>query len=488
MKLENVETEKKISKERFRREIPRIRTELVRLENRLKTAGFQMVILISGNEGAGKSETIKLLAEWLDARGVEVQSFWRSTDEEEDRPRFWRYWRVFPSNGRIGIFFGSWYTRPIIGRVFHETGKRTFHKEMKRIAEFEKMLVQDGVLLLKFWFHLSKKAQKHRLKKLEADPETRWRVSKMDWKFFRKYDRFRKISEKALDLTHKPFAPWQIINAEDDEYRNLTVAKAILTRLRKRLAAKSVPAPKPYSPVPQAFNALRRLKLDRAMGRDAYKSEFADLQDRLSRLTRKLAGTRRSLILVFEGNDAAGKGGAIRRLVRAIDTRLFQVIPVAAPTDEEKAHPYLWRFWRHLPLSGRVTVFDRSWYGRVLVERIEGFCSKYDGRRAYGEIAEFERQLDDHGIILLKFWLAISQEEQLRRFTQRQKVSWKNYKITDDDWRNRKKWDAYEAAACEMFERTHSAEAPWILVESNNKLYGRIKVLKAVVKRLEEEL
>ena len=486
--LEKSGTEKKISKERFRRESPQIRTELVRLQDRLKTAGFPVVILISGSEGAGKGETINLLMEWLDARGVEVQSFWRSTDEEEDRPRFWRYWRVFPSDGRIGIFFGSWYTHPIIGRVFHDIGKRTFRGELERIAKFEKMLAQDGVLLLKFWLHLSKKAQKKRLLKLEEDPETRWRVSKTDWRFFKKYDRFRKISEKALAHTHRPHAPWIVINAEDDEYRHLTVAQTILENLKKRLSAKGGPAPRPDLPVPRPRNILRRLKLDQAMDHDAYKLELADLQGRLGRLTRKLSGTRRSLILAFEGNDAAGKGGAIHRVVRAIDTRLFRVIPVAAPTDEEKAHPYLWRFWRHLPLSGRVTVFDRSWYGRVLVERIEGFCSKPDWERAYSEINEFESQLTGHGIILIKFWLSISKDEQLRRFKERREVSRKNYKITDDDWRNRKKWDAYEAAACDMFERTHSPAAPWILVESNNKLYARVKVLRAVVERLEEEL
>ncbi len=489
--LEKAETGKEISKADFRKQAPAIRTALIDAQQRLISAGFPVIILISGNEGAGKSETVRLLMEWMDSRGMEVHSFWRETEEEKDRPRFWRYWRVFPSKGRIGVFFGSWYTQPIIGRVFHNIGKNKFRAEMERIAKFEEMLARDGALVLKFWLHLSKKAQKKRLKKLEKDPETRWRVSDMDWKFFKKYDRFRKISEKALALTHKPLTPWQIVDAEDNEYRHLTVAKAVLNGINNHLAKMQKtgkPGSAPDLSVPRSGNVFRQLKLDRPMSRDAYEKELGGLQTKLSRLTRKLGSGNRSLMLVFEGNDAAGKGGSIRRLVQAVDTRLFRVIPVAAPSDEEKSHPYLWRFWRHLPLSGRVTVFDRSWYGRVLVERVEGFCAKEDWRRAYDEIREFEEQLSGHGIILIKFWLAISKEEQLRRFRQREKISWKNYKITDEDWRNRKKWDAYEAAACDMFARTDAPQAPWVMIESNNKLYGRVKVLRTAVERLKKEI
>jgi polyphosphate:AMP phosphotransferase len=350
------------------------------------------------------------------------------------------------------------------------------------------MLAKDGVLLLKFWLHISKKTQKKRLKKLEKNPETRWRVSETDWKFFRKYDRFRKVSEKALQKTHRPGAPWRIVEAEDDQYRHLTVAKTLLKEIRAHLARPPAPKPIPDRPKPGPRNALRRLKLDQPTSRDEYEERLPLLQAKINRLSRKLSNSGRSLILVFEGNDAAGKGGTIRRLVRAIDTRLFRVIPVAAPTDEEKARPYLWRFWRHLPMPGRVTVFDRSWYGRVLVERVEGFCRKSDWERAYGEIRDFEEQLTRKGNIVIKFWLAISKDEQLRRFKQREEVSWKRYKITEEDWRNREKWDAYEASACDMFEKTGSPDAPWVTVESDNKLYGRLKVLQTVADRLEKEL
>src|SRR5262245_21599234 len=194
------------------------------------------------------------------------------------------------------------------------------------------------------------------------------------------------------------------------------------------------------------------------------------------------------MLLVFEGPDAAGKGGSIRRLTQAMDARLYQVISVAAPTDEERAHPYLWRFWRHLPRMGRVTIYDRSWYGRVLVERVEGFCRTADWQRAYGEINAFEKQLTDFGVILIKFWLTISPEEQLARFKDRQTTPYKQYKITEEDWRNRNKWDFYEAAACDMIEKTSVETAPWVLVEANNKEWARIKVLKSIVRRLKEEL
>jgi len=193
-------------------------------------------------------------------------------------------------------------------------------------------------------------------------------------------------------------------------------------------------------------------------------------------------------VLLFEGNDAAGKGGSIRRITQALDARTYRIIPVAAPTEEERAQPYLWRFWRHLPRKGRVAIFDRSWYGRVLVERVEGFCTHADWMRAYGEINDFEEQLVRNRTVVIKFWLAISQEEQLKRFKEREKIGFKRFKITEEDWRNREKWPLYEQAVCDMIDRTSTEIAPWTLVEANNKWYARLKVLKTVCTRIEKAL
>ena len=191
---------------------------------------------------------------------------------------------------------------------------------------------------------------------------------------------------------------------------------------------------------------------------------------------------------MFEGLDAAGKGGAIRRVTQALDARQLPRLPVAAPTDEEKAQPYLWRFWRHLPRTGHVAIFDRSWYGRVLVERVEGFASEDEWLRAYGEINDFEEELADDGIVVVKFWLAISKEEQLRRFEEREQSAFKRFKITDEDWRNREKWDEYDDAVNDMVDRTSTPQAPWTLVEAEDKHWARVKVLKTLCDRLTREL
>ena len=228
--------------------------------------------------------------------------------------------------------------------------------------------------------------------------------------------------------------------------------------------------------------------MGRALDAATYKKELHQAQGELGLLSRRLRKEKRSLILVFEGPDAAGKGGAIRRLTAAMDARDYQVISIAAPTDEERAHPYLWRFWRYLPPTGRVSIYDRSWYGRVLVERVEGFARPDQWQRAFEEINAFEEQLIEHGLILVKFWLAITPDEQLRRFQDRQDTPYKQHKITAEDWRNRDRWDAYEAAACDMIEKTGTESAPWVLVEGNNKEWARVKVLKEVVRRVQSAL
>jgi polyphosphate kinase 2 (PPK2 family) len=228
--------------------------------------------------------------------------------------------------------------------------------------------------------------------------------------------------------------------------------------------------------------------MTKSLTKEEYSEKLKKYQARLNLLHRKARSKKISTILVFEGWDAAGKGGAIRRTTAALDARDYQVIPIAAPTDEELAHHYLWRFWRHLGRAGRVTIFDRSWYGRVLVERIEGFAGEKEWRRSYAEINNFERELVEHGIVLLKFWVNITKDEQEARFKARQEISYKRWKLTEEDWRNRERWDDYEIAVNDMVGQTSTRIAPWVLVEGNCKRYSRIKVLKTICSRLEERL
>jgi polyphosphate:AMP phosphotransferase len=490
--FESAELGHKLSKEDYKKIEPGLRADLLDAQFALSKDGrFPVLILISGVRGAGKGETVRLLTEWMDPRHIHTHAFDTPSDEERERPFLWRYWRVLPPKGKIGVLFGSWYTQPIIDRVFKRTKERDLVQAVEEINHFERMLADEGALILKFWFHLSKKRQKKRLKELAGDPDTAWRIQPRDWEFFKRFDRFLKVSERTLRETSSAYAPWIVVEGSDREYRSVTVGRTLLESMRRRLASKTVApvsSPPPLVPPVDRVRVLDTLDLSKAVPEERYDREMADLHRRLALLTREPGFLRRTVVAVFEGMDAAGKGGAIRRVAAALDSRLYRIIPVAAPTDEERARPYLWRFWRHLPRLGRFTIFDRSWYGRVLVERVEGYCSEADWMRAYSEINDFEEQIAGRGGILVKYWLQISRDEQLRRFKAREKTRFKQFKITAEDWRNRKKWDAYRTAAADMIDRTSTSIAPWTLVEANDKYHARLKVVRTLVKAIERAL
>ncbi|MBI5938344.1 MAG: polyphosphate:AMP phosphotransferase [Betaproteobacteria bacterium] len=488
--FESAELGHKIDKATYDKEVPKLREALLDVQFDFAAAKkFETVILVGGVDGAGRSETVNLLNEWMDPRHIEVHGMGEPSDEERERPPMWRFWRVLPPVGRIGVFMGSWYSWPIVDYVYGNIDKEAYHDKIERIARFEKMLVDEGALLIKYWFHLSKDGQRKRLKSLEKDPRTRWRVSERDWKHFELYEKFHEADEQALRMTSTAEAPWYIIEGSDARYRELTVGKILLEGLRRRVEEKDGAPPAghvpPLLPPIDQLHLLKALDLSRALNKKAYERALEEQQGRLVQLARDPLFKEMSVVVVFEGNDAAGKGGSIRRITGALDARQYQVIPIAAPTEEERAHPYLWRFWRHLSRRGRITLFDRSWYGRVLVERVEGFAPEADWMRAYGEINDFEDQLARHDTVVVKFWLATSKEEQMRRFKEREQTGFKRYKITDEDWRNREKWEQYEHAVCDMVERTSTDYAPWTLVESNDKNFARIKVLTTVCDRIE---
>ena len=494
--LKSAELGLTVGKKEYERELPPLRLDLLTAHWEIHQARVPVVVVISGPEIAGKGDLINRLHAWLDPRGLEVNAFGLPSDEERERPPWWRFWRALPPRGKVGIFLGSWYTDPIIRRVAGTLGKGAFQRELDRISFFERMLAEDGALIVKFWLHLSRKEQKKALKKLERDPRTRWRVTRRDWRFFGAYERFATWSETALLRTDAPHAPWVVIDAADENHRDLAVARYLLEALRrgaKAAGAKHRPSRSPAAPegriVPGAEGSvLDAVDLSVRVSDEAYRRRFAKLQGRVGTLTRRAFEKRVGSLLVFEGWDAGGKGGSIRRLTEAIDPRLYRVVPIAAPTEEERAHHYLWRFWRHLPRDGRVTIFDRSWYGRVLVERVEGFAAPAEWERAYLEINDFEEQLVEHGIVIVKYWLHVSPREQLRRFRDRQRVGFKRHKITDEDWRNRKQRAAYDAAVSDMVARTDTPAARWTLVAGDDKKVARLTVIQtfedALAKRL----
>ncbi len=490
--FESAELGHREDKETFVAEVPKLRESLLDAQFDLaQVKRFPLIVLIGGVDGGGKSEIVNLLNAWMDPRHIQTHGLEEPNDEDRQRPHMWRWWRQLPPKGTTGLFNGSWYTFPILQRAHRKTKEVHLEQSLSRIQRFERMLLDEGALLIKFWMHLSKDAQKKRLKKLEADPLTRWRVTDQDWEHFEMYDRFRKISERSLQVTSTADAPWTIVEATDFRYQALTVGRHLLEAMRKRLDGLpeqlTILVP-PLPPRLDSVNVFQTLDLTQHTAKPDYEVELERLQGRLNLLTRHKTFKKRSMVIAFEGSDAAGKGGAIRRVTGALDARIYRIIPIAAPTDEEKAQPYLWRFWRHMPGAGRMAIFDRSWYGRVLVERVEGYCAEADWIRAYSEINDFEEQMNRNGTLVCKFWLSISPEEQLKRFEARKETAYKRFKITEDDWRNREKWDAYEQAVCDMVDRTSTASAPWTLVESEDKNFGRIKVLKTLVDRLEREL
>lgn len=490
--FESAELGHSISKAAYAEEEPVLRARLLALQYALlEKAAFPVVIVIGGVDGAGKGETVNVLNEWMDPRHIVTTAFGERSDEERERPRMWRYWRALPPKGRIGILFGAWHTDPILDRVAGRIGAGAFARACERVARFERMLVDEGALLLKFWFHLSKKAQKKRLAALEADAKTRWRVTDTDWERFKHYDQFREVSAEALRRTGAGHASWTIVEGADAHFRYLTVGRALAEALERRLGQDATPParalPALAAPV-DGRTVLSSLDYGQTLDRKAYQQALEIWQGRLSLLSRDRRFRDRSAVAVFEGVDAAGKGGAIRRVAWTLDARHYRVVPVAAPTEEERAQPYLWRFWRHLPRQGRVTIFDRSWYGRVLVERVEGICTDADWQRAYGEINDFEEELTQAGAIVTKFWMTITPEEQLRRFRAREQSAFKSFKITAEDWRNREKSSAYERAACEMFDQTGTEAVPWVLVPANDKYFARIMVLQTLSERIEAAL
>jgi polyphosphate:AMP phosphotransferase len=490
--FESAELGHMLDKKTFDKEAAILRADLLDMQYDLKLAArFPVVVLINGIDGAGKGETANLLNAWMDPRHIETHAFPPPLDEERERPPMWRFWRALPPKGKIGIFIGNWYTPVIADRVAGRLKKNGLAAATSDILRFEKMLADEGVLVIKLWFHLTKGGQKQRLKKLAQDPKTRWRVTKRDWEMFDEYDRFIDVSEKVLRETSTGYAPWTVIDGSDENYRSISVARHLFDTMGQRLAQQERRKKNGVAPLEHAIDGrdiINSLDLTHKLSEKKYENELEQWQGRLNLLARDKRFEERSLIVVFEGNDAAGKGGAIRRVTGALDARWYQTIPVAAPSEEERAYPYLWRFWRHLPGHGRITVFDRSWYGRVLVERVEGYCTEADWMRAYNEISDFENQLILNGAIVVKFWLAISKQEQLRRFKEREKTRFKRFKITPDDWRNREKWQDYEAAICDMVDRTSTEIAPWTLVEANDKYYARIKILKTLCERLEAAL
>ncbi len=495
--FESAEIGHKLGKKAYKKAEPLLRQALLDAQFSLLASGHHAVIvLVNGVNGAGKGETVNLINEWMDPRHIRTEAFATATVHDQPmgqagRPAMWPFWQVLPPKGHVGIFFGNWYTNPIVHHALGQDTKARFRTRLEEIRAFERMLVAEGVLLVKLWFHMTRSGVRQRLKALEKDPDTAWRVTTADWQSLARYDTFVQSSAKALRKTSTAEAPWLVIDGSDPQYRAITAGNYLLSYLQ-RAALPPTPTPHHGAPQPPApldgRSLLNSFDYGRTLARKAYDRELERLQGRMNALLRSSAMKSRSLVLVFEGMDAAGKGSTIRRITHAMDARHYRVVPVAAPNEAERAQPYLWRFWRYLPQLQHTVIFDRSWYGRVLVERVEGFCSEAAWTRAYDEINAFEEQQAQAGALVVKFWLAITPDEQLKRFEDRQNTPHKAYKITPDDWRNREKWPQYAQAVDDMIDRTSTDIAPWHVVACDDKRWSRVEVLRHLCQRLEAAL
>jgi polyphosphate kinase 2 (PPK2 family) len=544
--LSEIDLDRRIEKAEYRRRLPELQARLYNMEQALLETHIPVVIVFEGWAGTSKIGAIGVLMRKLDPRGLRVHTVTPPRTYETQYPWLHRFWLKTPSYGQIAIFDRSWYREVLAARTHKDLDAAGWRERCEDIASFEHQMADDGAVIIKLWLHISKREQQRRFHKLESDPVTAWQVTDEDRWQQQHYNRVFGAVEDLMARTDAPYAPWIALSATDRRYAQIAMLETVVNALGDKLGidpaapakatddkfddagqamrhqidslggsptnvvnraelgpeqvrASVATAEAPQAPVGTAIVAastvtrsasgiLSRVDLSQRLDEQTYEGHLALLQAKLHQLGYQIYLQKRPVVLVFEGWDAAGKGGAIHRITAEIDPRSYVVHPIAAPSGDDKVHHYLYRFWGRLPPRGQMAIFDRSWYGRVLVERVEGFARPDEWQRAYAEINEFEQQLVAFGTVMCKFWLQISPEEQLRRFEERQTDSFKSWKLTAEDWRNRDKWPLYEQAADEMLLRTSTPAAPWTIVESEDKRFGRIKVLRTVVRRLEEEL
>lgn len=493
--LDQINLATRLKKSEYKSIMEELEPRLALLQRRAIELRIPVVVVFEGWNAAGKGTLINQLIQALDPRHFTVAPIHPPNDEERLRPFLWRFWIRTPARGRMTIFDRSWYTRVLQDRVLKTVSKAEWTKAYDEINYFERQLAEDGNVIIKFLLHIDRAEQERRLKKLEGNASTAWRVTKADWRNFKLYDRFLGAMKEMLARTDTRVAPWRIVESHDRRFATVKIFQTVINALETRIAeieqngATAANVSVDLTRVDSITTSiLDQVDLSKTLSKDAYSKKLKRLQGEMRNLEHEVYVKRIPVIVVYEGWDAAGKGGNIRRLTQTMDPRGYSVIPIAAPNDIEKRHHYLWRFWKEMPKAGHVAIFDRSWYGRVMVERVEGFATEVEWKRAYREIREMEAHLANSGAVIVKFWLHIDRDEQLQRFEARKVNPFKSWKLTEEDWRNREKWDRYKAAVDEMLLRTSTPYAPWTVVESNSKYYARIKAIETVVAAIRRRL
>ena len=477
-------------KEELKTRLSDARSQLYDLQMKIKEHKVPVLVLFEGWGTAGKGSTIGKVIRNIDPRFFKVVTMSEPTAEEQRYPFLYRYFKHIPEQGKFTFLDSGWMEQICRERLEEKTDEKEYGSRIESIRRFERQLTDNGYLVLKFFMHIDQEEQKKREERLLEHKDTRWRVSEFDQWEHAHYKKCVKVFSQYMSDTNASTSPWYIIDASERKWAELQVLETMISNIQVALQnqAHSVPILQNVFPLEQ-IPRLSEIELkDKELEEAEYKTELKKLQGELGELHNRLYRKRIPVIITYEGWDAAGKGGNIKRITEALDPRGYEVHPIASPEPHEKARHYLWRFWTRLPKNGHIAIFDRTWYGRVMVERLEGFCSENDWRRAYNEINEFEKELKEWGAVIIKFWVQIDKDTQLERFEERQNTPEKQWKITEEDWRNREKWDDYEVAVDEMLQKTNTSFAPWHVLESVDKKYARIKALKIVIEEIKKAL
>lgn len=488
--LKNVIFPERPGEEELKARLKAAREKLAGQQTLIKEHKLPVLVLVEGWGTAGKGSVIGQMIRNIDPRFFKVAPMDQPTEEEKRKPFLCRYFTKIPEAGKFMFLDSGWMDEVTRNRVHGEMDQKTYEQRIDSIRRFERQLTDNGYLVMKFFCHISEKEQKKRIEDLVEDIDTRWRVSENDKWQNKHYEKCLEVFDRYMEDTNNPSAPWYVIDAKSKKWAELQALEILTQGIEIALQNQSLAVPLLQNVFPlEKVPKLSEIPLEnKSLSDEEYKEELAKLQNHLKELHNRLYRKKVPVVIVYEGWDAAGKGGNIKRITEALDPRGFEVQPIASPEPHEKARHYLWRFWMRLPKTGHIAIFDRSWYGRVMVERLEGFCSENDWKRAYNEMNEFEKELHDWGAVIIKFWVQIDKDTQLARFTDRQNTPEKQWKITDEDWRNREKWDEYEVAVNEMIQKTSTTFAPWHILESVDKKYARIKALKIVIEELEKVL
>ncbi|MGK7922028.1 MAG: polyphosphate:AMP phosphotransferase [Trichodesmium sp.] len=491
--LDTLDLDLSLNKDAYKTQLEGLMRQLRSLQTACWQKKLPMLIVLEGWAAAGKGALVKQIVGYMDPRGFVVHPIWPATKQERQYPFLWRFWQRIPRAGQISLFYHSWYTHVLEDRLLKSVTEADIPVIIREINAFERQMVDNGAAIAKFWIHLGKKELKKRLKEAADDPLRAWRVRSQDWQQAKNYQKYTAFAEEMLIHTSTGFAPWTLVEGNCQRWARVKVLTEIVSTLTHALDRLHIQAPPVNNPLQEQLKSteqdfLAQVDLTQCLSPKQYKKSLNEQQELLSKLQLEIYNHQIPVLIIFEGWDAAGKGGAIKRLTDNLDPRSYIVNSFAAPTEVEKAYHYLWRFWKSLPEAGKIGIFDRSWYGRVLVERVEKFATELEWQSAYREINEFEEQLTTAGYVLVKFWLHISPEEQLRRFTERKDDPFKQYKLTEEDWRNREKWQVYEVAVNQMIQRTSTPTAPWTLIAGDNKRYARVKVIQTVTEAINYQL